>query len=195
MKPPEEPPSSAGSGSSSGSRTRSGTRSIRRMGKLSAEGEGLSYGSYLRIPELLSLQSLLSDPPAHDELLFIVVHQAYELWFKELLFEVETVRDRMYAREPEAACFARTIALRIGAITTMVTSRTRSVTAAAAPSTGKGSRLSYRTRSSSPTLANGPRSARRAQSTSSLPSVPGTAFGRPTPTSTPRRLPHYPMKS
>ena len=73
------------------------------MGKLSAEGEGLSYSSYLRIPELLSLQSLLSDPPAHDELLFIVVHQAYELWFKELLFEVETVRDRMFAREPEAA--------------------------------------------------------------------------------------------
>jgi tryptophan 2,3-dioxygenase len=73
------------------------------MGKLSAEEEGLSYSSYLRVPELLDLQSLLSDPPAHDELLFIVIHQAYELWFKELLFEVETVRDRMFAREPESA--------------------------------------------------------------------------------------------
>src|SRR5712692_3021984 len=102
MKPPEEPPSSAGSASDSapGSSSGSRTRSIRRMGKLSAEGEGLSYSSYLRVPELLSLQSLLSDPPAHDELLFIVVHQAYELWFKELLFEVETVRDRMFAQEP-----------------------------------------------------------------------------------------------
>ena len=35
---------------------------------------------------------MLSDPPAHDELLFIIVHQAYELWFKEILYELETVR-------------------------------------------------------------------------------------------------------
>src|SRR5690348_11760881 len=40
------------------------------------EDRELSYGTYLRVPELLSLQSLLSEPPAHDELLFIVVHQA-----------------------------------------------------------------------------------------------------------------------
>jgi tryptophan 2,3-dioxygenase len=59
------------------------------------EGGKLSYGSYLRVPELLDLQSLLSDPPAHDELLFIVVHQAYELWFKVMLFELESVRDRL----------------------------------------------------------------------------------------------------
>jgi tryptophan 2,3-dioxygenase len=56
------------------------------------DGGELSYGRYLRIPELLDLQSLLSDPPAHDELLFIVVHQAYELWFRQVLFELETVR-------------------------------------------------------------------------------------------------------
>ena len=55
----------------------------------------LSYGSYLKVPELLSLQHLVSDPPAHDELLFIVVHQAYELWFKQLLFELTRVRDLM----------------------------------------------------------------------------------------------------
>src|SRR6059058_1414484 len=82
MSPPPEPKPEP----------RSGSRSIRRMGRVSAEEEGLSYGTYLRVPELLSLQSLLSDPPAHDELLFIVVHQAYELWFKELLFELESVR-------------------------------------------------------------------------------------------------------
>lgn len=73
-----------------------GRAGARRMGRVS-DGE-LSYGGYLRVPELLSLQSLLSDPPAHDELLFIVVHQAYELWFKELIFELETVRDLMFER-------------------------------------------------------------------------------------------------
>jgi tryptophan 2,3-dioxygenase len=67
------------------------------------EGGRLSYGSYLKVPELLDLQSLLSDPHAHDELLFIVVHQAYELWFKEMLFELESVRDRLEARELPAA--------------------------------------------------------------------------------------------
>jgi tryptophan 2,3-dioxygenase len=55
----------------------------------------LSYGSYLRVPELLELQRPQSRPPAHDELLFIVVHQVYELWFKEVLFELESARDGM----------------------------------------------------------------------------------------------------
>ena len=41
------------------------------------EGARLSYGSYLRLPELLEQQVLQSDPPAHDELLFITVHQVY----------------------------------------------------------------------------------------------------------------------
>jgi tryptophan 2,3-dioxygenase len=72
-------------------------RSVRRMGRITREAEGLSYGSYLKLPELLSLQQLLSDPPAHDELLFIIVHQAYELWFRELLFELESARDRMFS--------------------------------------------------------------------------------------------------
>jgi tryptophan 2,3-dioxygenase len=49
----------------------------------------LTYGSYLKIDELLSLQQPQSDPPEHDELLFIVVHQVYELWFKQLLHEIE----------------------------------------------------------------------------------------------------------
>jgi tryptophan 2,3-dioxygenase len=66
-------------------------------------GRELSYGSYLRIPELLDLQSLLSKPPAHDELLFIVVHQAYELWFRLILFELETVRDRLFAGDTRRA--------------------------------------------------------------------------------------------
>jgi tryptophan 2,3-dioxygenase len=55
-------------------------------------GKGaISYGSYLRVGDLTDLQSLVSDPPHHDELLFIIVHQTYELWFKQLLHEADTV--------------------------------------------------------------------------------------------------------
>ncbi len=45
----------------------------------------------------MALQRPLSDPPAHDELLFIVVHQVYELWFKQILYELESARDLMAA--------------------------------------------------------------------------------------------------
>jgi tryptophan 2,3-dioxygenase len=76
----------------------------RRFGRLAdAEEAGLTYGSYLKIPELLELQHLRSDPPVHDELLFIVVHQAYELWFKQLLFELASIRDHMFAGRAEPA--------------------------------------------------------------------------------------------
>jgi tryptophan 2,3-dioxygenase len=46
-----------------------------------------TYNSYLRIDELLNLQTLASDPKEHDEMLFIVIHQVYELWFKQVLHE------------------------------------------------------------------------------------------------------------
>jgi tryptophan 2,3-dioxygenase len=59
-------------------------------------GAKLTYGSYLQLPRLLSSQQLESDPPAHDELLFITIHQVYELWFKLLLHEIETARDAMF---------------------------------------------------------------------------------------------------
>ena len=49
----------------------------------------LSYGSYLKVPDLLDLQQPLSQPPHHDEMLFIVIHQVYELWFKQLLHELD----------------------------------------------------------------------------------------------------------
>lgn len=52
-----------------------------------ATPKGLTYGSYLKVPELLSLQHQLSDPPHHDELFFIIIHQTYELWFRECLHE------------------------------------------------------------------------------------------------------------
>jgi tryptophan 2,3-dioxygenase len=57
------------------------------------QGGQLSYGSYLKLDVLLAQQQPESDPPAHDELLFITIHQAYELWFKQLLHELTTVRD------------------------------------------------------------------------------------------------------
>ena len=50
-----------------------------------------TYGRYLRVHELLALQSTLSDPPHHDETLFIVVHQIHELWFKQMLHELNAI--------------------------------------------------------------------------------------------------------
>ncbi|NNG03576.1 MAG: tryptophan 2,3-dioxygenase [Inquilinus sp.] len=61
---------------------------------------GIYYGDYLRLDRLLSAQAPESDRlgrPAHDEMLFIVVHQAYELWFKQILYEMESVRE-VFAR-------------------------------------------------------------------------------------------------
>src|SRR5256885_4498291 len=54
-------------------------------------GQQLTYSSYLRIPELLELQHPQSSPQHHDEILFIIVHQTYELWFKELLHDLDAV--------------------------------------------------------------------------------------------------------
>ncbi|HXS62996.1 MAG TPA: tryptophan 2,3-dioxygenase family protein [Streptosporangiaceae bacterium] len=59
------------------------------------EGGRLTYGTYLRLPGLLAQQVPLVEPPAHDELLFITVHQVYELWFKQLLHELLAARDAM----------------------------------------------------------------------------------------------------
>jgi tryptophan 2,3-dioxygenase len=63
----------------------------------------LTYGGYLKVRELISLQHLLSDPPQHDEMLFIIIHQVYELWFKELLHELDTIIERFNADQPLAA--------------------------------------------------------------------------------------------
>ena len=43
----------------------------------------MTYGQYLRVPELLSLQQTMSKGKDHDETLFIIIHQVYELWFKQ----------------------------------------------------------------------------------------------------------------
>ena len=49
----------------------------------------VTYSSYLKLDQLLSLQQPLSRGPEHDETLFIVIHQVYELWFKEILHELD----------------------------------------------------------------------------------------------------------
>jgi len=55
----------------------------------------LTYSSYLKLPELLSLQKIRSDPPEHDEMLFIVIHQTYELWFRQILHELDRGHRRL----------------------------------------------------------------------------------------------------
>jgi tryptophan 2,3-dioxygenase len=66
----------------------------------------LTYGSYLRIPELLSLQvpqSSGKDGPEHDEMLFIIIHQVYELWFRQQIHETEELRRRLDADDLDGA--------------------------------------------------------------------------------------------
>ena len=57
----------------------------------------VTYASYLKLDELLALQQPLSDGPEHDETLFIVIHQVYELWFKQLLHEEAELERRLDA--------------------------------------------------------------------------------------------------
>src|SRR5215470_13588524 len=54
----------------------------------------LTYSSYLELDTLLDcqrLQSIKAHKPAHDEMLFIITHQTYELWFKQILYELDAV--------------------------------------------------------------------------------------------------------
>jgi tryptophan 2,3-dioxygenase len=63
----------------------------------------VTYGTYLKVDELLSLQQPRSSGPEHDEMLFIVIHQVYELWFKELLHELDRVVQLLGASEAHRA--------------------------------------------------------------------------------------------
>jgi tryptophan 2,3-dioxygenase len=58
---------------------------------LNKNKDGITYSGYLKVDELINLQHLQSDPPQHDETLFIIIHQVYELWFKQLLHELDTI--------------------------------------------------------------------------------------------------------
>ena len=66
----------------------------------SPEADPFTYGTYLKLDELLSLQQCVSaDPdsgiPEHDETLFIIIHQVYELSFKQILHELDYIIDRL----------------------------------------------------------------------------------------------------
>src|SRR6187431_1300845 len=63
----------------------------------------VTYGGYLRVDDLLALQQPRSSGPEHDELLFIVIHQVYELWFKEVLHELDRVRQLLTADDTHRA--------------------------------------------------------------------------------------------
>ena len=76
------------------------------MGNEYGKDAPLSYNKYLRVPELIDLQTCLSTPAHHDELLFITVHQAYELWFKQILHEIDAAIALMRSDRVAEASFA-----------------------------------------------------------------------------------------
>src|ERR1044072_2730505 len=76
------------------------------MGNEYGKNAPLSYNKYLRVPELIDLQTCLSTPTHHDELLFITVHQAYELWFKQILHEIDAAIALMKSDRVAEASFA-----------------------------------------------------------------------------------------
>lgn len=59
----------------------------------------LTYNDYLKVPELLNLQVPQSQPAHHDEMLFIIIHQSYELWFKLLLHEIDQANEHIQNKE------------------------------------------------------------------------------------------------
>ena len=59
----------------------------------------VTYSSYLKIDELLNLQECQSEGPKHDEMLFIIIHQIYELWFKEILHELDFLTQMLRKNE------------------------------------------------------------------------------------------------
>lgn len=80
----------------------------------------LNYGSYLALDELLSLQHPRSEPEHPDELLFIVVHQASELWFKLIIHELRALDARLAAHEVLSAL---AVVKRVNALVHIVTSQ------------------------------------------------------------------------
>ena len=66
----------------------------------------LTYGDYLKLDDLLALQAPQSEGPEHDEMLFIVIHQVYELWFKLVLHEVLHLQRSLEAGEGSLAMAA-----------------------------------------------------------------------------------------
>ena len=73
----------------------------------------LTYAAYLELPALLDLQHPRSSPPEHDEMLFIIIHQVYELWFKQILHELDRLKTQFDADATAGAAHTLTRVLRI----------------------------------------------------------------------------------
>jgi tryptophan 2,3-dioxygenase len=65
------------------------------MGRSKDAAPPINYDQYLRVPQLIDLQHCRSSPPHHDEMLFIITHQAYELWFRLILHECDSAMAAM----------------------------------------------------------------------------------------------------
>ena len=78
----------------------------------------MSYGEYLKVNELLELQQPRSDGPEHDEMLFIVIHQVYELWFKQQLHEADHLCEALSKHDSDTA--SCTLARMLTILKTMV---------------------------------------------------------------------------
>jgi tryptophan 2,3-dioxygenase len=95
---------------------RKGSRSVAAK----TAGDELTYSSYLALDELLQLQRPRSEPEHPDELLFIIVHQASELWFKLILHELEGLIELLEARDTLGAL---TSVRRVNALVHIVTAQ------------------------------------------------------------------------
>ena len=78
----------------------------------------ITYGQYLKVQELLSLQQPVGTPVEHDETLFIIIHQVYELWFKQQIHEGQRLREMLVQGRLEEA--ANTLARMLKILKTMV---------------------------------------------------------------------------
>src|SRR5574341_1937770 len=63
----------------------------------------VTYSNYLKLDQILSAQQPLSDGPEHDEMLFVIIHQVYELWFKEVLHELDYLQQLLRANDTPLA--------------------------------------------------------------------------------------------
>nr|Q2LD53.1 RecName: Full=Tryptophan 2,3-dioxygenase; Short=TDO; AltName: Full=Tryptamin 2,3-dioxygenase; AltName: Full=Tryptophan oxygenase; Short=TO; Short=TRPO; AltName: Full=Tryptophan pyrrolase; AltName: Full=Tryptophanase [Mayetiola destructor]ABC69733.1 vermilion [Mayetiola destructor] len=67
-----------------------------QKGEVLGSEMGMLYGEYLMLNQIINsqrMQSVVSNRPVHDEHLFIITHQAYELWFKQIIYELDSIRD------------------------------------------------------------------------------------------------------
>src|SRR5688500_8948090 len=68
------------------------------VGVQAHRGEPLTYSAYMHVPELLALQTPLGSPPVPDEMLFIIVQQIQELWFRQILFDMKRIVTQLEER-------------------------------------------------------------------------------------------------